>query len=960
MKALKIVWIGLMLALSMQVSTAQNRLGDIKFKQFSTPDGLPNSMVHQVYQDRDGYIWIPTFYGLFRYDGYEVRTFKSNLYTPGLLLNNNVLCVKEDYSHRLWIGTHEGLCVLDKQTGEMKKMQLEGMSKHRLNEILVTKENKVYLGYIRGMAYYDAVQDTLVRMTRKNCKGEVPEQINMQALLEDENGDLLIGTWQDGLFRYHLKENKFTHYPPLDENNAVLALFQDSRGVVWIGTSGSGLYKANFSSDKKTLAVEAAYKHDERNALSLPSNYIYSIHEDLQTQSLWLGTRNGVGIMSLAEEGMFMNYRESGSEHYLPVREVNTVLRDKNGLMWIGTKGAGVFHADTRPRSFDIFYPRSKGKSFTDLISTLYVEENGAFWVGFGYGIDYQCGDKKVTLVPSKRPYHISYSSSAHEVLLAVHDEGVIACREGKIVHQYKSSNCGFIPHDLVYWVHEDRMGNWWLGTYKGLAVRYRDGREFCFSRLPGADELLSKEITSMVEDNDGSLWLATNNNGIVHVTGDRERPETFQCKNYCIENGLLPVNTPLCFLLDRSGRIWVGTEGSGLCLYDARKDCFASVHLEYNLPGDMVGSIEEDGHGNLWLGTNQGLARLTITGEEKGRVRIFTVADGLADNFFNQNASFYRNGTFYFGCSRGIVTFGSEVMKERHADIFLRITDILIDGKPLEKMEETQRREISTLTPDFTDRLVIPAAYTHFTIRFASLTYNQPQQNKYAYRLQGFDTDWHYAEAANRNAYYSKLPAGEYVFELRATNENGDWGEVRKMEIVIEPPFWATWWAYLIYTLLFILASVLIWWEVRRRLLLRNRKHLQEGEMDKVHHFKLQFFSNIPSDDEKFLQDAIACVNRHLEDADFDVPQFVDEMATSRTTLHKKLKSLTGLNTTGFVRSIRLKAACRIMDENKNIRISELAYKVGFNDPKYFSICFKKEFGMQPTEYAMKSAENA
>lgn len=128
--------------------------------------------------------------------------------------------------------------------------------------------------------------------------------------------------------------------------------------------------------------------------------------------------------------------------------------------------------------------------------------------------------------------------------------------------------------------------------------------------------------------------------------------------------------------------------------------------------------------------------------------------------------------------------------MKERHADISLCITDILIDGKSLEKMEEKQRREISPLTADFTDKLVIPAAYTHFTICFASLTYHQPQLNNYAYRLQGFDTDWHYANADNRSAYYSKLPSGEYIFQVRAANENGDWGEVRNMEICIEPPF--------------------------------------------------------------------------------------------------------------------------------------------------------------------------
>lgn len=125
----------------------------------------------------------------------------------------------------------------------------------------------------------------------------------------------------------------------------------------------------------------------------------YSIHEDLQTRSLWLGTREGVSVMELADEGKFINYQESGSTHYLPVREVNTVFRDRSGLMWIGTKGAGVFHVDTRKRSFNVIYPRGNDKSFTDLISTLYVEENGALWIGMGYGLDYQHGDKKSDIV---------------------------------------------------------------------------------------------------------------------------------------------------------------------------------------------------------------------------------------------------------------------------------------------------------------------------------------------------------------------------------------------------------------------------------------------------------------------------------------------------------------------------------------------------------------------------------
>ena len=113
------------------------------------------------------------------------------------------------------------------------------------------------------------------------------------------------------------------------------------------------------------------------------------------------------------------------------------------------------------------------------MISTLYIEENGASWIGFGYGVDYQSRDKKISLIPSKRPYHISYSPTSQEVLLAIHDGGVMACQNGKIIHQYKTSNCDFIPHDLVYWIHEDHKGNWWLGTYKGVGVRYKDGREY-------------------------------------------------------------------------------------------------------------------------------------------------------------------------------------------------------------------------------------------------------------------------------------------------------------------------------------------------------------------------------------------------------------------------------------------------------------------------------------------------
>lgn len=722
-----------------------------------------------------------------------------------------------------------------------------------------------------------------------------------------------------------------------------------------MGTGGDGLLCVRFSSDKRTLSI-TPFRHDCHHPASLPSDYVYSIHEDLQTRSLWIGTREGIGIMSLTHEGMFANPEETGLKQRLPVREVNTVLRDRSGRMWIATKGQGVFRVDTRNRPFRVIAPREGVQPTTDLISTLYIEKEGALWMGSGYGVDYIKEERHLNLLSGERPYSITYSRMTDEVWIAVHDGGVVACRNGKILHRYRRATCGFIPHDLVYQLHEDRRGNRWACTYKGLGVRYHDGREVCFHRLPGVDEWLTKEIVCMTEESDGSLWLLTNNDGVVHLTGNVEQPDSIRCRHYGREEGGLPVDAPLCLLIDRSGRVWAGTEGSGLCLYDVENDCFRSVHREYGLPGDMVGSMEEDDAGHLWLGTNRGLARLSTRGKEKGEVRIFTVADGLADNFFNRNASFRRDGLLYFGCSRGVVMFRPEVVeKEQRTTFPVVITDIRIDGKPLEKMPAEERKRISRLAPGFTERLVLPAAYRSFSVRFALLTYHQPGRNNYAYRLQGLDTDWHYVDADGRTAYYSKLPPGEYLLELKATGGQGDWSEVRSMKVIVEPPFYATWQARCLYALLLAGMLAFVWWETRRRLMWRNRKHLQAGETDKVNHLRLQLYAAITSDDEKFLQDAIACVNRHLDDPTFDVPQFVDEMATSRTTLHKKLKSLTGQSTTAFIRSIRLKAARQLLDEKKNLRISELAYRVGFNDPRYFSACFKKEFGMQPTEYATK-----
>lgn len=1314
------------------------------FKPYSTPEGLPNGMIHQVYQDRDGFIWIASYYGLFRYDGYEVRSFKSNLYTPKLLLSNNVVCVGEDLSHGLWIGTHEGVCVYDKVYGTMKSLPLAGVTRQRVNAIHVAADSTVFLGTIRGMARYDVVGDSLVLLTSRNSHGDVPHAVNIQALLEDEQGNLLIGTWQEGLFYYDRRHSRFHRYDVRPEVRSVLSLYRDSRGVVWVGTNGQGLFQARFSSDRRQLVLE--------HVPSSASDYIYSISEDLQTHTLWLATRAGVRMLSLVTEG-----GRPEAKWFFPTCEVSSVMRDRDGLMWAGTKGAGVFRADTHPGLFSVAYPNERHTFQGDYVSALCVDDEGALWVGLSAGIDYVSGDVSRRLLSSGRPTSIYQSPSTGHMLLGVQDDGLSEYAGNSPVARHKAGSGSFLPSNLIFSIYEDRRQNLWVGTYKGLGVRYHDGRTYVCTRSQAPDPLLCREITAIAEDNDGSLWLLTRSDGVLHLKGDMEQPERWTCRHYTAANGRLPVNAPLCLHQDHGGRIWLGTEGSGLCLYEPSSDRFVSVHKPHHLPGDMVGSIQEDAYGHLWLGTNQGLARLSITGERQGHTRVFTVADGLPDNFFIPNASFLREGRLYFGCSRGVVSFTPSGMDGQSSGVPLCLTDIRVDGRSLGQYPVAERARMSACTPEFTERLIIPAGYGNFSLSFASLTYHASMNNRYAYRLLGADDGWRYVEATNRTACYTRLEPGKYVFELRGSNENGDWGAVRRVDIVVEAPWWATGWAYALYAVLGLTVAGAILWEVRRRIVWRNRLHWQEMENCKIqelNHVKLQFFTNITHElmtpltilsasvdelgsryhiqddlrrvmavnirrlirllqqilefrkaesgnlklqvscedlaafvraevesfaplvrerrqhlsaegvtdvymacfdrdkldkimynllsnaakynreeahirvtlaedecggravitveddgegipkerqadlfkrfyegdyrrfhttgtgiglslvhdlvelhhgsirvesatgqgtrfvislptgleayaddervgspvsgraeeeildrgayessellsgdeykdapvllvvedneellavmarllghdyrvlkaangvealrmlaaeeidlvisdvvmpdmdgyaltkaikqsvemchvpvilltarrnaddqdlgyeagadayltkpfnlsalharikrllqarartvddfqkqfvfelkelhytgvDEKFLQDAVACVDRHLGDAAFDISGFVAEMAVSRATLHKKLKSLTGLNTTGFVRNIRLKAACRMMEENPSIRISELAYLVGFNDPKYFSLCFKKEFGMQPSEYCERYAKS-
>ena len=942
----------------------------LQFKEYSTLNGLPNNDVQTLFQDSNGFVWIGTKYGLFRYDGYGIQEIKSNLHNPSLLTSNNIQCITEDKLNRLWIGTDNGFNVFNKKTRAIEKIIIPKAKSNNIACILILDNDNALIGTENGLYRYQYSRQTFIELTAKNTAG-VFNPTTVKSLLKDSRGDIWIGTWASGLYRLNPTTQKMYHYPPLNQQNSAHYIFEDSRGTIWVAGWSNGLHRLHLAANRSLTGFDT-FTHDAHNPNSLADNLVYAISEDPLTKTLWVGGSVGLSITDAANPGKFINYQVHASPHELPAAEIDAVLYDaNNNKMWLGSLGGGVIHTNTsKPFFQNNMTISSSRRVFATSIYSLYVDQDDC-WIGVeNHGVMRYSHDtdqyeeynqiKEFGQIKSMSTvFDILKDRRSHTIYFASYSDGLYVYQKGKNVKNYRYTNCHFLPVNHLTALHQDNKGNIWIATKGGLGVMAPDGYRTSVALFAiGTNKVADPDIRDVITDHQNNLWMATSTQGIIRVEANPHALQQAKTHIYNPARGTLSAKHVLCLFIDSKNQLWAGTEGSGLCLYDPSSDTFVDKHLAYNLPGDMVSSIEEDESGNLWLGTNSGLVRVSSPGDDTAtRIRIFTTGDGLQDNYFIPNSSCHFQHKLYFGSTKGFISFVPEELKNVSQNVNLQLTEIYIRGRKLSQLPADKRRKISAYSSEFTESITVPFEYNDVRIEFASLTYNNPLLNKYAYKLENMDDDWKYTDGTHRLAEYNNLPSGNYRFLIKATNENGDWSDVRQLNIKVLSPWWATWWAYTLYTFLLTLFAYYVWQDVKRRITLKNslRIHVMEAynKNEKERQMIVEVDSiRVPGSDEVFLEQAIDCVKKHMTDSAFGVSEFVEAMSTSKTTLYTRLKELTGMNLSGFIQSIRLKAACQIMQEQPGIRISDLAYAVGFNDPKYFSRCFKNNYGMQPKEY--------
>lgn len=823
----------------------------IDFYPVVSTNGLPNKEVRRMMIDGDGYLWVATTNGLCCYDGYSYKAFQKSLENPHLLANNNVTCMAEDKKHHILLGSDQGLNILDRNTGKIKTSKNPYLKNQNILFITVIRNGKIYVSTSRHIYLYDVDKDRAKRV-------DTPQRPMVNAkVYEDSKSFLWIGT-DDMLYRYDPRNGKYYQYKQFRKETAAHVIYEDSNHHIWLGSFAKGL-----SLLSNPYHVEEPQVSRISQKEGLLDYCIYAILEDKINQQLFVGMKDGLSVISLRDGNKVVNYKPGG-KNPLPFNEVDALVSDSKGTIWMGTLGGGIYYiprnntfvANTMPEVIERLSSNSV-KSMALLGKKL--------WMGIGsYGLvtlDVETG--KYTFFKDIPEFSAFNAMSTLMSILPMKDGRIfmgsffngIFVYDKQGVRRYDPQNSPWLPSERIFSLAEDRKQNCWIGTFKGLCVMDKQGRGHRLNQLlVGKTNLAGSKFQALLCDRQGRIWAGTKDHGLLCI-----KPHATQVELYSLENRRLNSDDVQVVFQDSKGRIWVGTNGGGICFLENGK--FQSLNHIIGLPFDAVYSILEDAKGNLWAGTNSGLLCLYPHKQLKeSRFRLFPIANSLQDEIFLRGCAFKDpNGELYFGGHRGYFHFNPDKITTSQKQAKPIITSFLIAGKPL--FLSTTEQEVHL---DYNQNMI--------TIEFSSMNLETPLQSRFLYKMEGVDDAWQMTTNYEHSVRYGNMKPGHYTFLLKAMNENGAWSEnVRKLSICIAPPIWKTWYAYLLYIVL--IASLIVY------LVFQAKGRMQEQ-------IQLKFFTQVTHN----LLTPLTVIKANIDDLSARVPDCSEIFEVMRRNVEKQM----------------------------------------------------------------------
>lgn len=798
--------------------------------------------------DKEGMMWVGTNAGVKSYDGYHVKTYKTNAYQPGILPNNTIRSIAEDHQDNLWLGTRNGLVRMNKRTGKFKTFFLPDESQRIIYTLFVSKDGTLWIGTDGGLAYFNSKTETFYTYNNKNAwlidengsRKKMPVY-SVKAIIEDRNGDLLIGTWSAGLMRFRRGGNTFYSYPRLNTTNSAYSLFLDKHNHLWVGTWGYGVMR---------LDNPGNVRQPEMHQYPYSTNHFdifYKIVHDPVTKTLWACTREGVCYL---EEDMpnaeWKGYTSIGNN---PLNFNNDIATDGKGNIWLCTQNNGILQVNTQPSLFKLWNLDTSHTHLTiNYVYSILTADGENFWLGLNpYGIALHNRKTGKTLfnqeipgfsdIPS-RAFTTSISDIAQrsngEIWIANNNYGVIVKPLGKPAYQIThEKHPSIIQDNFVNTLFESKDKVMWIGQRNGLSIVTPNNQGHRITMKEGKKNLTSCDIRHISQDKQGNIWLATDNEGIIRISGNARNKKTLKFKQYNPDHHNFAIDDAIACLEDSRGRLWAISNSGGLFLYNKVEDRFEPKNHEYHLPGDRVLTIKEDEKGNLWLTTDYALVNI-IWGNDSEKpkdITYFTSEDGIGNVLFSPNTACWYGKELFFGSRTSFFSFMPSMktkLKDNRSPKLV-ITDIIIDDLSFALLDSIDKEEISKETPGYTRKITIPARVKKFSVEFSLLTYGNTEKNVYAYQLEGYDEDWQYCNKGTHKAVFQNLPSGTYHLRVKATDGYGHWQELPyTISIQVLPPWYASRIAFMLYILMLIggIFGAARWYKER----VKTRNSLQMG----------------------------------------------------------------------------------------------------------------------------------
>lgn len=858
----------LLFILSFQICNSQKAAN--LFRHIDSDIGLSNNQINTIFQDSKGFVWFATKSGLNRYDGYNFKIFKNNPNDKKTIPDNSIKKILEDHLGILWLFTDNDLFFYFPETESFSYshpiFQNHVLpSKVNINSILNQNDSILWLANSQsGLYFYDIKKDSLFRYFDKYNFQKQLSADRITGISIDTKNHLYVVNYLgdidiiDTKTKTVIERIKTDILSKIIDEEPYFSLFIDSDDDIWLysDNKGGGIIYINRREKKQVHFSEG------NGAYELSNPYVSGVLED-ETGKIWIGTdHGGINIIDKKTFKATVVQATPGDATGLVSNSITKLFKSREGIIWVGSYKKGINYYSKDLYQFELYrsQPHEKELFFDNDVNCFAEDKFGNLWLGTN-GDGLVCFNRKNNTFKKYKESLGRNTISSDVIVSMCYDskdrlwigtyQGGLDVYENGTFRNFKHNinNPSTISDDRIWQIIEDSSNRIWIGTLGGGLDLYDEtNSQFIHYKSRDYNSVTSNFILALYEDYLGNIWIGTPD-GLNHLDINTQR---FNCyKNEKNSPKSLSSSFILSIYEDSDNQLWIGTR-NGLNKFDREKNNFSYYAMSDGLPDHNIISILEDKNKNLWLSTLNGISHLikdSVT--NKITFRNFDLLDGLQAMEFNEHSSLKTSkGELIFGGANGFNIFKPENILAERMFFDVLLTDLKVSHKSIVVDDDSEDPLLKTAL-HLTDEIKLKYNQNSFSIEFAALNFFHPERTRFRYMLEGFNNEWIEVGASNRLATYTNLNYGNYKFKIYASASDGFWDESNciSLNIIVEPPFYATTVAYFIYFIFFTILIYLLISTIRRREEIKFKRqreideHKRRHEIDSI---KLRLFTNI------------------------------------------------------------------------------------------------------------------